>query len=89
MTVAVVVGVVALVGREGKHGTYASAGEQSHRRETSSVVAAAAAEACYRREMPYCCPFVGLRLQRPPRPDNHDRRQEHGGAMDVPGTGGE
>ena len=81
----------------------AGAGEQSHRRETSSaaavaawhrretsiVVAAAAAEACYRREMPYCCPFVGLRLQRPPRPDNHDRRQEHGGAMDVPGTGGE
>ena len=25
----------------------------------------------------------------PPRPENHDRRQEHGGAMDVPGTGGE
>ena len=25
----------------------------------------------------------------PPRPDNHDRRQEHGGAMDVPGTGAE
>ena len=25
----------------------------------------------------------------PPRPDNHDRQQEHGSAMDVPGTGGE
>ena len=53
------------------------------------VVAAAAAEACHRREIPYCYPFVGLRLPRSPRPDNHDRRQEHGGAMDVPGTGGE
>ena len=102
VTVALVVRVVALVGRDGKHWTYLGAGEQSHRRETSSaaavaawhrrktsiVVAAAAAEACHRREMPYCYPFVRLRLQRPPRPDNHDRRQEHGGAMDVPGTGG-
>ena len=65
MTVAVVVGVVALVGREGKHGTYAGAGEQSHRRETSSAAAvAAAAAACHRREMPYCYPFVGLRLKK-------------------------
>ena len=107
MTVAVVVAVVALAGREGKHGTYVGASEESHRcetsiaaavaaagaachrRETSIVVAAAAAEACHRREIPYCYPFVGLRLPRPPRPDNHDRRQEHGSAMDVPGTGGE
>ena len=67
----------------------AAAAAACHLRETSIVLAAAAAEACHRREMPYCYPFVGLRLQRPPRPDNHDRRQEHGGAMDVPGTGGE
>ena len=107
MTVAVVVAVVAFAEREGKHGTFVGAGEESHRRETSiaaavaaaaaacrrretsTVVAAAAAEACKRREMPYCYPFVGLRLPRPPRPDNHDRRQEHRGAMDVPGTGAE
>ena len=157
VTVAVVVAVVALAGREGKHGTYVGSGEESHRRETiaavaaaaaachrretsiaaavaaaaaachhrdtsivvaaaaaeachrretsivvaaaaaeacrgreaSIVVAAAAAEACHRPEIPYCYPFVGLRLPRPPRPDNHDRRQEHGRAMDVPGTGGE
>ena len=92
MTVAVVLAVVALAGREGKHGTYVGAGEESHRRETSIaaavaaaaaachrretsiVVAAAAAEGCHRREIPYCYPFVGLRLPRPPCPDNHDRR---------------
>ena len=60
-----------------------------HRREASVAVAAATAEACHRREIPYGHPFVGLRLPRPSRPENHDRRQKHGGSMDVPGTGGE
>ena len=88
--VVVVVAVVAFAEREGKNGTFVGAGEESHRRETSVAAAvAAAAAACHRREMPYCYPFVGLRLPWPPRPDNHDRRQEHGGAMGVPGTGGE
>ena len=45
------------------------------------------AEACHRREIPYGHPFVELRLPWPPSPENHDRRQEHGGSMDVPGTG--
>ena len=56
-----------------------------YRRETSVAAAAAAAEACHRREIPYRRPFVGLRLPRPPRPENHGRRQEHGGWM-VPPT---
>ena len=60
-----------------------------HSRGASAAAAAAAAKACYHREIPYGHPFVGLRLPRPPRLENHDRRQEHGGAMDVPGTGGE
>ena len=55
-----------------------------HRRETSVAVAAAAAEACHRREIPYGHPFVGLRLPRPPRPENQGRRQEHGGGSMVP-----
>ena len=54
----------------------AAAAALCHCRETSVAAAATAAEACYRRP-------------RPPRPENHDRRQEHGGAMDIPGTGGE
>ena len=151
MTVAAAVAVVALAGREGKHGSYVDADEESHRRETiaadavaaaachhretiaavaaaaaachrrearvaaaaaaasyhrreasvaaaaaaaayhrreaSVAVAAAAAEAYHRREIPYGHPFVGLRLPRP-RPENHNRRQEHGGSMDVLGTGG-
>ena len=50
----------------------AAAAEACHRRETSVAVAAAAAEACHRRP-------------RPPRPENHGRRQEHGGTR-VPPT---
>ena len=52
-----------------------AAAEACHHRET---IAAATAEACHRREIPYCHPFVGLRLPRPPRPENHNRRQEYG-----------
>ena len=62
----------------------AAAAEACHRRETSVAVAAAAAEACHRREIPYRRPFVGLRLPRPPRPENHGQRQEHGGSMIPP-----
>ena len=65
MTVAAAVAVVAPAGREGKHGSYVDADEESHRRETidtvaaaaaachhheTSVAAAAAAAACHRRE---------------------------------------
>ena len=124
MTVAVVVEVVALAGREGKHGTYVGAGEESHRRETiaaaaaaaavyhpreTSVVAAVAGSACHRREASVAAAVAAVACHRreasvaaaaaaakachhrprPPRPENHDRRQEHRGAMDVPGTGGE
>ena len=67
----------------------AAAAEACHRRKTSVAVTAAAAKACHRREIPYGHPFVGLRLPRPPRPENHGQRQEYGGSMDVPGTGGE
>ena len=50
-----------------------AAAEACHRRETSvAVAAAAAAEACHRREIPYR------------RPENHGRRQEHGGGSMVP-----
>ena len=49
MTVAAAVAVVAPAGREGKHGPYAGAGEESHRRETIDA-AAAAAVTCHRRE---------------------------------------
>ena len=49
MTVAAAVAVVAPAEREGKHGTYVGAGEESHRRETIAAVAAAAA-ACHHRE---------------------------------------
>ena len=48
-----------------------------HRRETS---VSAAAAAYYRREVPYRRLFVGLRLPRPPRPENQGRRQEHAGS---------
>ena len=58
----------------------AAAAEACHRRETSVAVASAAAEACHRREIPYRRPFVGVRLPRPPRPENHGRRQEHAGS---------
>ena len=65
MTVATAVDVVAPAGRKEKHGSYADADEESHRRETiaavaaaaaachhheTSVAAAAAAAACHRRE---------------------------------------
>ena len=51
VTVAVVVAVVAFAEREGKHGTFVGAGEESHRRETSIAAAvAAAAAACHCRE---------------------------------------
>ena len=62
----------------------AAAAAACHRRETSVAAAAAAAEACHRREIPYRRPFVDLRLPRPPRPENHGRRQEHGGSMAPP-----
>ena len=44
-----------------------------HRRE-ASVAAAAAAAACHRHEISYGRPFVGLRLPRPPCPQNHGQR---------------
>ena len=50
----------------------AAAAAACHRREASVAAAAAAAEACHRRP-------------RPPRPENHGRRQEHGGTG-VPPT---
>ena len=75
--------------RETSVAVAAAAAEACHRHETSVAVTAAAAEACHRREIPYGHPFVGLRLPRPPSPENYDRRQEHGGSMDVPGIGGE
>ena len=65
MTVAAAVVVVASAWREGKHGSYVDADEESHRRETiaavaaaaaachhhdTSVAAAAASAACHRRE---------------------------------------
>ena len=49
MTVVAAVAVVAPAGREGKHGTYVGAGEESHRREIIAAVAAAAAP-CHHRE---------------------------------------
>ena len=58
--------------REPSVAVAAAAAEACHRRETSVAVAAAAAEACH------CRP-------RPPRPENHGRRQEHGGTG-VPPT---
>ena len=75
--------------RETSVAVAAAAAEACHRREISVAVTAAAAEACHRREIPYGHPFVGLRLPRPPRPENHGQRQEYEGSMDVPGTGGE
>ena len=92
------VAAVAPVGREERHGSYVDADEYHHRETVAAVAAAAmashkkaaaAAEACHRREIPYGHPYVELRLPRPPSPEKHDRRQEHGGSMDVPGTGGE
>ena len=81
MTVAAAVATVAPAGPEGKHGSYVDADEEYHRRETiAAAAAAAAAVACHHREIPYRRPFVGLRLPRPPRPQNHDRRQEHAGS---------
>ena len=62
----------------------AAAAEACHRRETSVAVAAAAAEACHRRVIPYRRPFVDVRLPRIPRPENHGRRQEHGGLVVLP-----
>ena len=94
MTVAAKVAVVASAGREENHGRYVDGDEESHRRETIATVAAAAAAChhretsvaaaaatCHRREIPYRRPFVGLRLPRPPRPEDHGRRQEHGGSV--------
>ena len=69
--------------RETSVAAAAAAAEACHRRETSVAVAVAAVEACHHREIQYRRPFVGLRLPRPPRPENHGRRQEHGG-MEVP-----
>ena len=70
----------------------AAAAAVYHRRETS-VAAAAAAAVCHCREISVAAAAAAAetcyRRPRPPRPENHDRRQEHGGAMDVPGTGGE
>ena len=95
MTVAAAVVAIAPAGPEGKHGSYVDADEGYHRRKTiataaaaaeachrreTSVAAAAAAAACHRREVPYSRPFVGLRLPRPPRLQNHGRRQEHAGS---------
>ena len=49
--------------------TAAAAAAACHRRETSvAAAAAAAAAACYRREVSYRRPFVGLRLPRPSVP---------------------
>ena len=63
----------------------AAAAAACHRRETSVAAAtAAAAAALHRREVPYRCLFVSLRLPRPPRPQNHGRRQEHAGSGDPP-----
>ena len=62
----------------------AAAATACHHRETSVAVAAAATNACHRREIPYRRPFVGLRLPRPPRPENHGRRQKHGGSVVPP-----
>ena len=58
--------------REASAAAATAAAEAYHRRETSVAVAAAAAEACHRRP-------------RPPRPENHGRRQEHG-CTGVPPT---
>ena len=138
MTVAAAVAIVAPAGREGNHGTYVDAGEESHRRETiaavaaaaaacdhretiaaaaaaaakchrreTSVAAAAAAAACRRREASVTAAAATAachrhetnvaaaaaaataeayhRRPRPPRPENHGRRQEHGGTG-VPPT---
>ena len=49
MTVAAAVAVVALAGREGKHGSYVDADKEFRRRVTMVAVAAAAA-ACHYRE---------------------------------------
>ena len=97
MTVAAVVAAVTAAGLEEKHGSYVDADEEYHRRETIAAVAAAAAAchrretsvaaaaaACRRREVPYRRSFVGLRLLRPPRPENHSRRQEHAGSGVLP-----
>ena len=124
------VAVVAPAGREGKHGSYVDADEESHRRETIAAVpaasaachhhetsvaaasaaachrreasvaaaTAAAAEACHRRETSVASAAAAAvchrrevsvaaaasaaachRRPRPPRPENHGRRQEHGG----------
>ena len=62
----------------------AAAAAACHRRETSVAAAAAAAAAYYRREVSYRRPFVGLRLPRPLRPQNHGRRQEHAGSAIPP-----
>ena len=59
---------------------YATAAAAAACHRQTSVVAAAAAAACHRHEVPYRRPLVGLRLPRPPRPQNHGRRQEHAGS---------
>ena len=48
MTVAVAVAAVVPAGPEGKHGSYVDADEESHRRETTAVAAAAAV--CHHRD---------------------------------------
>ena len=130
MTVAAAVAVVAPAGREGKHGSYVDADEESHRgatiaavaaaaaachhhetsvavaaaaaachlreasvaaaaaaaachrQETSVAAAAAAAEACHRRETSAAVAAAAVeachRRPRPPRLENHGRRQDHG-----------
>ena len=75
-SVAAAVAAAACHRREASVAAAAAAAKACHHRETVVAAAAAAAEACYRRP-------------RPPRPENHDRREEHGGAMDVPGIGEE
>ena len=83
-SVAAAAAAAACYRRETSIAAVAAAAEAYHRRETSVAVAAAAAEACHRRGIPYRRPFVGLRLPRPPRPENHGRRQEHRGSMLPP-----
>ena len=70
--VAAAAAAVACHRREASVAAAAATAEACHRRETSVAVAAAAAEACHRRP-------------RLPRPENHGRRQEHGGT-EVPPT---
>ena len=83
-SVAAATAAVACHRRESSVAAAAAAAEACHCRETSVAVAAAAAEACHRRRILYRRPFVGLRLPRPPRPENHGRRKGHGVSVVPP-----